>query len=243
MEEKKELDFKVFQRNDIVQRSRYTLSLSQQKLLRYFISFIKQDPVISNDGVEVVSDSQDYELEYHFSVKDYGNLLGINIRNGDIYKRIKTDLLAILRCIVLVKQDNGHTTAVKWLDNVDINEGSGDIKIRFDKSITPYLYSITNRFTCYKISEILPFKSKYSICLYELFLSHAYEKTFTISVDELRWRLAIDKDEYFNAFKRISEKILNPSLKEINELTSLNVSFNKMGKPVKEISFVIKNKL
>ncbi len=243
MEEKKELDYKVFQRNDIVQRSRYTLSLSQQKLLRFFISFIKQEPVISNDGVEVVSVSQDYELEYHFSVKDYGRLLGINIRNGDIYKRVKTDLLAILRCIVLVKQDNGHTTAVKWLDNVDINEGSGDIKIRFDKSITPYLYSITNRFTCYKISEILPFKSKYSICLYELFLSHAYEKTFTISVDELRWRLAVDKDDYYDDFSRLKNKIIVPAINEINELTSLSVSFEKRGKPVKDLFFIIKKEM
>ena len=143
---------------------------------------------------------------------------------------------------------------VKW------NDYNDEVTIRFDQAIMPYLIDLKAEFTQYKISELKELNSKYSIILYR-WLSMNYNqyehysvkggrraeqvenyRNPSISVKELR-EITDTVNEYprFDNFER---RVLKIALKEINDHTSFNVSYEKVkkGRSIDSIVFHIEKK-
>ena len=215
--------------NEIIQRSRFSLSTQQQKLLLYLISKID-----ANDD-----DFKDYEV----SVVDYCNLCGIDYKSGDKYKNIKDNIKSIADKSMWIYRDNCTSTIVRWIEKASIE--SGIIKIRLDNDLKPYLLKLKGNYTSYQIIFILAFNSKYSIRAYELFSSLQYDKskpyTITYTVDEIRERLDVNPTMLYKNFK---SNAIAKAVKEINEYSDRNIEYkeNKRGNKVVSITFTISTK-
>ncbi|MCT0506732.1 RepB family plasmid replication initiator protein, partial [Lactococcus cremoris] len=151
-------------------------------------------------------------------------------------------------------------TSIVPIPTVKWNSYNDDVMIQFNQFIMPYLIDLKAEFTQYKISELKELNSKYSIILYR-WLSMNYNqyehysvkggrraeqvenyRNPSISVKELR-EITDTVNEYprFDNFER---RVLKIALKEINDHTSFNVSYEKVkkGRSIDSIVFHIEKK-
>ena len=159
-----------------------------------------------------------------------------------------------------VKDKGYEMTSIVPIPTVKWNSYNDDVMIQFNQFIMPYLIDLKAEFTQYKISELKELNSKYSIILYR-WLSMNYNqyehysvkggrraeqvenyRKPSISVKELR-EITDTVNEYprFDNFER---RVLKIALKEINDHTSFNVSYEKVkkGRSIDSIVFHIEKK-
>ena len=231
---KQDRNYYVVKSNALIQKSRFSLSLQEQRCLLYAISRIKFSDLPST--------------EYTFSIKDICDACGIDIdRNGDHYTRMKTDLKALRDKSIWITNAEGKEETVSWFSKVVINKGSGTVSVKFDETIQDYLFLLQNRYTQYKLSTPLAFQSKYSIRLYELLLSYIKkseldrngEVEISFTPEELKERLDAQKYNKFYDFRRF---VLEKARDEINTYSEdINVSFDYFykGKIATKVNFII----
>lgn len=226
-------EYYVIKSNVLIQKSRFSLSLQEQRCLLFAISRIK---------------FSDLPLtEYTFSIKEICDACGIDIeKNGAHYTRMKADLKALRDKSIWLVNENGKEETVSWFSKVIINKGSGTITVRFDDTIQDYLFLLQNRYTQYKLSTPLAFQSKYSIRLYELLLSHikkaklqeGKEIELTFTPETLQDRLDAHYDKFYD-FRRF---VLEKSQKEINTYSEeIHISYDciYIGKRIKKVIFIV----
>lgn len=210
----------VVKHNDLVNKTRFNLTLQEQRIILYLISKIKP---------------QDKEFtDYEFSVLEFCELVGIECPKGS-YTKLKKTLVSLKNKSFLLEDEKTIRT-VDWISKAVIEKDSGIIKIRLDEDLKPYLIDLKNNFTKYELYYILSFKSQYSIRLYELLKANEFKKKFEIDIDQLQEQLQCKYDFY--DFKR---KVIEIALKEINRETELKVEveYIKVGRAYKKIKFYI----
>lgn len=224
-------DKMVVKANDLIQKSRFDLSLQQQKIILYLISHIQ--PI-----------DKEFKL-YEFSVVDFCKVCGIDPESGDKYKDIKKAIKDIADKSVWIKTEDDEETLLRWVEKPYINKNSGTIKIRLDEDMKPYLLQLKSNFTQYELIYTLRFRSKYSIRLYELIKSIHYkdivEYKRAFSVDKLKELL---NGENYSQYKDFKKRVLMPSINEINENSDKEISINelKRGNKVEYIELLVKSK-
>lgn len=231
---KRELqEFYVVKSNELIQKARYKMTVQQQKLILYAISKIKKNDL----------PDQEYEL----SIDEICSVCGLELdAGGTYYKRIKDDLLKLTTRIWVQFPDRSEGT-VSWLSDAYIMPLSGTVTVKFHERMTPFLFELQNRYTQYQLSEVLVFKGKYSIRLYELLrsfltqddLRDGREKEISFTVSELKELLSAEKYVEFPEFNR---SVLKKAVSEINQCSDLiRISYDtyKTGKKVSKIVFIV----
>lgn len=224
----------VYKHNDLIQKSRFSLSLVEQKTINFLISLVKP----KNSYATHIQ-----PFEYEFQIQDYCKICGIDYQNGKNYKMVRDTLKSLRDKSVVMTLPDGTETSVSWIQKFWSNKGNGKVKIRFDEDISPYIFNLYDNTTRFELLNILQMKSKYSVRMYELCRSWAGLKYYTYTVDDLRKLLFIGNGELVN-FKDFRRRVLETSQKEINNLTDLNVIFEpiKKGRKVIKIKFIITKK-
>lgn len=228
----------VTKSNDIVQKSRYELSVPEQKTIAYICSMIK--PRTARDRAI----QTDFILEYEFSIRDYCKVCGIDYNSGKNYNDVKELLKGLVSKIMWLTLEDGTETTVNWVSKVWCNKGSGKCKVRLDEDMVPYLFDLQERFVSYGLYSILGMKSQYSIRIYELLKSYAYQKTKVFEIEELKKKLMVSEIKSYERFPDFRRKVLEIALKEINELTDLWVDLVPItkGRKVIKVQFDIRKK-
>lgn len=237
MDEKleKNRQYLVVKGNDLIQKSRFELSLPEQKTIAYICSKIKP-----------AENGQPFQLEYDFDIREYCKTCGIDYDNGKNYRDVKAILqrLSDRSMWVTFEENPDEEVLCRWLSKVWTNKRSGMAKIRIDEDLAPYLFGLGQRFTQYQLKNILGMKSAFSVRIYEILKSYAYKKFMEIELDELKRLLAVDKVKSYNRFPDFRRYVLEIAMREINELTDLEVSYETIlkGKKVVGIRFNIATK-
>ena len=143
---------------------------------------------------------------------------------------------------------------IKW------NDYNDTVTIEFNYRIMPYLIELKQNFTQYALSDVMELNSKYSIILYK-WLSMNYNqyehysvkggrraeqveayRNPTIKVKEIR--LITDTVNEYKETYHFFRYIVENSLKEINEHTHFNVTYEKVkkGRSIDSIVFHIEKK-
>ena len=222
---------KVVKANELIQRSRFSLSLQQQKIVLYLIS-------------QIMPYDEDFKL-YEFSISEFCRVCGINYTSGKNYSDLKDAIKEIADKSMWVTLTNGKETLLRWIEKPYIDENSGTIQIKLDRDMKPYLLQLKANFTQYELFWTLNFKSKYTIRMYELVKSlhfhdlEPYTKVFEL--DELKRLLDAEKYKTYQTFKT---RVLEPSINEINNYSDKNVKYDtiKKGKSISNIVITISSK-
>lgn len=234
IEEKRE--YWVVKGNDLIQKNRFELSLTEQKVVAYICSMIKPSNILNN-GVP-------FQLEYEFDIREYCKVCGIITDSGKNYTEIKATLKHLRDRSMWITLENGSETLVGWLSKVTINQKSGIVNIKIDEDLVPYLFNLKEKFTQYQLKKILTMKSAFSVRIYEIMRSYVYQKDVTFEINKLKSLLAVENVKSYNNFKDFRRFVLEKAQCEINEYTDINISFEPVtkGRKVVEIIFHIKNK-
>jgi len=227
--------------NEMIRNSCYRLSAMGQRIIWYFFSKIKPD---------------DTELtEYHFNIRYFCEVCGIDYKNGGNYNYVKSVLRELADNSFWVFYEDGSERLCRWIRKVHLNKGKGTGIIKLDEDIQRHALGLIREgnYTQYMMLFTMPMKGKYSRHLYELLKSREYEinkynKPFVrYEVKELQKILCADDYIKYNDFKR---KVIDYSLNEINNYSDLNVSYSevplktgKRGKPpIGYIDFFVKTR-
>lgn len=221
--------YKVVKHNDIVQKSRFTLTLTEQKTVNFLVSLIKPKEEYPN---------QIQPLEYEFEIQDYCKICDIDYCAGKNYKMVRDTLKSLRDKSMIVTLPDGTDTTVSWVAKAWTNKGSGKAKVRFDEDIAPYLFDLCNNTTRFELLNILPMQSKYSVRLYEICRSWAGVRFKKYTIEEIRSLLGVANDELIR-YPDFRRKVLEIAQREINEHTDLNISFETETKGRKVIAIVI----
>ncbi len=237
IEEKGRL-YPVTKGNQLIQNSRYNLTLQQQKLVAYTISKIKP---------------QQKNFEWiDISVQDFNALCGKTGNPGsNDYVIFRDAIMGLSETFFLeeletdengnVKKDkNGNyikrTTNVNWLD-FELEErvnSKGDVvasrgRIKLNEKLTPHLIGLQGVYTTYSLQFILPMKSKFSIRLYEYIKSYSnYGNVIELNIEDLKNVLLSENDGVRdpNKYKKYSDfkrRVLDDAIYEINQYTDIKM--------------------
>ena len=221
----------VVKSNDLIQKSRFSLSLLQQKIVLYLISHITPR-------------DKEFTL-YEFSIIEFCRVCGIDSDNGKNYAMLKAAIKGIADKSMWIELEDGEETLVRWIEKPYINKRSGLIKIRLDEDLKPYLLQLKANFTQYELLWTLHFKSKYTIRLYELIKSihykdlEPYSTVYTLN----SLRRLLDAERYTD-YKHFRERVLDVAVKEINQYSDKIVEYKpiKEGKAVTQIEITVTSK-
>ena len=228
-------EYLVVKSNRLIQKSRFELSLPEQKTIAYICSLIK--PINPADAVAGVP----YQLEYEFNVREYCKVCGIDEDNGKNYSNIKNILKGLRDKSMWITLPNGETTTLSWLSKATISKGSGHVRIVLDPDMVPYLFNLKTEFVAYQLMYVTQMQSKFSPRLYELFRSYAWQKNICFELDELKHLLMIEDKKSYERFPDFRRFVLEPAVREVNAFTDIQVEFEfvKKGRKVTHIKFKI----
>lgn len=221
----------VVKANELIQKSRFNLSVQQQKIVLYLIS-------------QISPTDEDFK-EYEFSIPEFCKVCGLDFTSGKNYEDLKTAIKEIADKSLWITLDSGEETLLRWIEKPFVNKNSGSIRIRLDKDMKPYLLQLKENFTQYELLWTLRFKCKYAIRLYELIKSiHYHElKSYTrrFELDGLRRLLGAENYTTYQSFKI---RVLIPAVEEINKYSDKILTYEpiKNGRSVCAISFTVSTK-
>lgn len=230
-------EYLVVKGNELIQQNRFELSLPEQKTVAFICSMIK--PVDALDRVQGIP----FQLEYEFNIRDYCKVCGIDYDNGKNYADVKATLKKLSDRSMWLDDGNGEVL-VRWLAKVRTNKRSGKALVELDRDLVPFLFDLGQRFTQYQLYNILAMRSAFSVRIYELMKSYAFQKSKTFSIDELKHLLMLDNVKSYNRFPDFRRKVLEKAQEEINELTDINIYFEPItkGRKVIKLKFRIEVK-
>jgi plasmid replication initiation protein len=218
----------VVKSNSLVEAS-YRLSLNEQRLILTCISQIRRD--------EFVTD----ELMYSISASEFAEVCGIDPKTA--YRELQSAALTLKRREVRITQEpNGQrkrkkTLIAGWVQSIEYTEGEGEVKLRFNHDIIPYLTELSKCFTSYKLKNVVSMSSSYGVRFYELLIQWKHLNEREVSIEWLRHALVIEKK--YGAIKDFKKYVLDPAIKDINKNSDLWVKWNqkKTGRKVTHIIF------
>lgn len=203
--EKITISYPVRKSNEMIQRSRYNLTLREQRLLLYLISNIQK----GDKG----------DKRYKIKIRDACKVCGIDDKeiSGSIYKAVYEAFGALRNKGFTIYPETGGRVICAWIEHPHQDE-NGDMEFNFDPYIVKYLFDVQKRFTQYKLQAVVKMKSTYGIRLYELLKSHmdAYRKkgVFTVGVDDLRRALGAEHKAYA-LYGKFKQTVLTKALEDV----------------------------
>ena len=222
----KQREYSVVKANDLIQKTRFDLTAQEQKIILYMISKIKPD-------------DDDFMIQ-NFSISEFCRVCGIDYNSGGNYEYIKRTIQNLRDKSFWIKIDKTKIL-MSWINSAHITEKSGTIKIRLSEDMKPFLLHLRDNFTQYELIYTLGMRSQYSIRLYEILKSYAYQRVKTFDIDELKSILSAEKYTRFPDFKK---DVLEIALRDINDLTDIEVDYTiiKVGRRYAKIEFNIEYK-
>ena len=216
--------------NELIE-ARYKLSIAEQRLVLLIASEISPED----------EDFKDYEIR----VADFAKMFGLEA-DKSLYDKVQASADSLIGKTLQLSTDIKTSRKTVWLSYVEYIKGSGLVKLRFDKSLKPYLLQLKSHFTQYQLNYVMEFKSQYSIRFYELLKMDAYKAKHGkfekhIEVTELRSLLNIDKKDY-PLFANFKQKVIQPAILEISDKTDLivnEVKYGKTGRKITNITFFV----
>lgn len=225
----KEREYLVVKDNLLIQKSRFELSLPEQKAIAYIVSKIQ--PVSAKDKAMGVP----YQLDYDFDIRQFCKVCGIDYNNGKNYADIK-DMLQKLRDRSMWVEIDGDDVLMGWLSNVRTNKRSGNVHIKIDEYIAPYLFALSEKYTAYQLGNIMQMKSAYSVRIYELAKSYRIQRSKKFAIDEFKKMLSVENVKSYSNFKDFRKRVLEVAENEINDMTDLNIKFEPKTKGRKVVA-------
>lgn len=220
-------EYKVVKANEIIQRARADLNKTELKILAFVYSKIRP--------------SDRPGQEYVFNIKEYCQVFGLDYKNGNNYAYVKSTLKGIRDKSFWLTDEDGRDRSIGWFGKVIIDRGSGKVTVKLDEDMEKYVVGVYSSYTQYSLFSIIPMKSSYSMVLYELLKSYAFTKSHTFKIDDLKNLVGATTYENFKDFRK---KVIEVGVREINEYTDLEVSWQPItkGKKVVEVQFFIRLK-
>ena len=214
----------------------YNLELTEQRIIMLAIINARE----SGQGI-----TADSKLEIHAS--DYAKLFNVSIDAS--YKALREAVNNLFNrqfSYIAEYKRTGKTGVVRsrWVSRIFYVDDLALLEITFAPDVVPLITRLEEHFTSYQAKQVAHLTSKYATRLYELLIAwREVGKVPPIEIGEFRNRLGLLDTEY-TAMNNFKSRVLEPSIKQINEHTDITVTYeqHKKGRVISGFSFKLKQK-
>ena len=231
----KKMEIRIVAQGNPLVEAKYTKKYSERefKMSRFIITEVRKKYY----NWKVGDDPNNIILK--ISAKKYAEALQVDISN--VYR----DSLEVLRGL----KEKSFTVLTKtgwslfgWFNKADYDEGMLDIKMC--ESIIPYILNLPPGYTKYTFENIIKLRSSYSIQLYELLKQYEAVGSRKITIEDFKSFMGINEMASYKLYGNIKLYIIDIAIKDINDNTDINVTFEeiKTVRKVTELDFKIINK-
>ena len=201
------------------------ISLLQRKLFNFLIAFAYID----------LKTKESFTIELNYLKL----IVGFNSKNLSYLKDAIKGLMATVVEFNLLSKDKDAWSATTLLASVEFS------KWKCTYSFSPVLRRRLHEPNIYakiKLSTMKLFSSKYSLCLYEIFVDYQnIGQTPIIALDDFKKLMGVEKEKY-KEFKRFSARVIKPAVDELRSIGwyDVQVSYTKENKKVIALKFHFK---
>ena len=214
----------------------YNLELTEQRLIMLAIINARE----SGQGI-----TADSKLEIHAS--DYAKLF--NVSADASYKALREAVNNLFNRQFSYTAEYKKTGKVgivrsRWVSRIFYVDDLALLEITFAPDVVPLITRLEEHFTKYEAKQVAHLTSKYATRLYELLIAwREVGKVPQLELSEFRNRLGLVDSEY-TAMSDFKKRVLEPSIKQINEHTDITVMYeqHKKGRIISGFSFKFKQK-
>ena len=221
-------------KDNALMNASYNLEVTEQRLILLAIINARE----TQQGI-----TSDSKLEIHAS--DYANQF--NVKKETAYEALKSAVNNLFEREFSFKETTKKGVGIvrsRWVSRIKYIDDSAILEITFAPDVVPLITRLEQHFTSYQLKQVSQLTSKYAIRLYEILIAwREVGKVPKIELSEFRERLGIAVDEY-KAMNHFKSRVLEPSIKQINEHTDITVSYeqHKTGRTITGFSFRFKQK-
>ena len=177
------------------------ISLLQRKIFNFLIAFAYVD----------LQTKESFSVD----IKYLKLLVWFNSKNLSYLKESLRELLSTVVEFNLLWKDKESWSATTLLSSVEFHEWL--CTYSFSPVLRKKLHQ-PNIYAKIKLSMMKLFSSKYSLCLYEIFIDyHNIWQTPIISLNDFRKLMWIEKHQYVE-FKRLSLRVIKPAVDELSSI-------------------------
>jgi len=221
-------------KDNALMNASYNLEVTEQRLILLAIINARET------GAGITSDSK---LEIHAS--DYSKQF--NVTKEGAYKALKSAVNNLFERQFSFQEETKKgigTVRSRWVSRIKYIDDSAILEITFAPDVVPLITRLEQHFTSYQIIQVTQLTGKYAIRLYELLIAwRGVGKVPPIELSDFRKKLGVEDDEY-KAMNHFKSRVLEPSIKQINEHTDITVSYEqqKKGRTITGFLFKFKQK-
>lgn len=141
---------------------------------------------------------------------------------------------------------NGNLTQYtsRWVSKIGYTKNEATVEIIFAPDVVPLITRLEEHFTSYELEQVAQLQSKYATRLYEILIAwRSTGKTPVLTINEFRKQIGVIDSEY-KIISNFKLRVLEPSIKQINDLTDIDVMYeqHKKGRTITGFSFNFKQK-
>ena len=221
-------------KDNALMNASYNLEVTEQRLILLAIINARE----THQGI-----TSDSKLEIH--ANDYASQF--HVTKEAAYKALKTAVNNLFERQFSFKEETKKGIGVvrsRWVSRIKYIDDSAILEITFAPDVVPLITRLEKHFTSYQIQQVTQLTGKYAIRLYELLIAwREVGKVPQIELSEFRAKLGVEDNEY-KAMNHFKSRVLEPSIKQINQHTDITVSYeqHKRGRTITGFSFKFKQK-
>lgn len=221
----------VVKSNRLIEAS-YRLTLREQQIILYAIMQARE----TQTGLT-------WQKPCEINVIEFAK--AFQITHSEVYNEAKQAIKTLFdRSVTTYSEMNGHevVTHTRWISQRVYSDNNGHLSLTFAPEVVQYITRLETEFTRYELTQIGQLTSVYAVRLYELMKQYQTAKKREITIEWLKTHLQIQNEyEQFDNFKR---RVIDMSIKQINQHTDLSVKATmvKKGRKAHAFEFTIKAK-
>lgn len=221
-------------KDNALMNASYNLEVTEQRLILLAIINARE----TQQGI-----TSDSKLEIH--ANDYASQF--QVTKEAAYKALKTAVNNLFERQFSFREETKKGIGIvrsRWVSRIKYIDDSAILEITFAPDVVPLITRLEKHFTSYQIQQVTQLTGKYAIRLYELLIAwREVGKVPQIELSDFREKLGVEADEY-KAMNHFKSRVLEPSIKQINQHTDITVSYeqHKKGRTITGFSFRFKQK-
>lgn len=218
----------VVQRNELLYGRTTVFNVTDLKIFKLIISKVNSKNLLFDDLYEISNEE----------------LKELNINEKHLYQTTLASLKKLANVYMTIENEKDTIKEVGLIQNNFVfKKYSNKFYISFHQDMKDYLLDIQEKYTKYPLADIKDLKLKHSIKFYEYIKSLSFDEV-EISIEKLKKRLDIP-DSSYEKYSILKMKVIDPVIDEINEKTSLTVSYEpvKDGRKISKLKFFINKKI
>ena len=209
------------QANSLIE-SGYNLTLDEQRIILACVGMIEFDDPLA--------------CVYIIPIKSFNKAL--NTKGGYLYSNVNKLVGRLNSRRFKIKTKGRGELHTGWVSSIEYKDEDSVIELTFEPKLRPYLLELKKEFTLYLSDIGFRVRSSYTTKLYLLLKQYQSIGRRVFTVDEFRQVFGLGVRQYGD----IKQRIIIPSVKEINKSTDIVVVFSakKTGKKITDLMFEFK---